>query len=133
VNAQLRESLYDLYEIGGLELAQQGANGIRRELLIDLETSGLDPGQHEIIRYHAVNVRDEDDEFFEYARPRELLCDLAEEITVITNADLAQCRPSRVVLGEFLSFINGAATISKDSSFEHSFLNRASERISLRP
>ena len=39
---RLRESLYDLYEIGGLELMQAGTRGIKRELLIQLETSGLE-------------------------------------------------------------------------------------------
>ena len=41
MNAELRESLYDLYEIGGLELLGQGSGGSRRELLLDLETSAL--------------------------------------------------------------------------------------------
>lgn len=43
MNAELRESLYDLYEIGGLELLGQGSGGSRRELLLDLETSALTP------------------------------------------------------------------------------------------
>lgn len=122
MNAALRESLYDLWEMGGLELAQQGAGGIRRELLLDLEMSGLDPEQHEIIRYHAVNRWDEDDEFFEYARPSVPLCDLAEKITGITNADLAQCRPSSSVMPEFLAFIDGAELVSDDLAFAASFL-----------
>ena len=122
MNAEFRESIYDLYEIGGLELARQGARGVKRELLIDLEMSGLDPEQHDIIRYHAVNRWDEDDEFLEYARPREPLCQLAEQITGITNAALVQCRPSSVVMPEFLAFIDGAELLGDHLGFESGFL-----------
>ena len=108
MNAQLMESLYDLYEIGGLELAAQGAKGIKRRLLLDLEMSGLDSSQHEIIRYHAVNRWDEDDEFCEYARPRVPLCDLAEEVTGLTNERLAHCRSTEVVLERFLTNMSNA-------------------------
>jgi DNA polymerase III alpha subunit (gram-positive type) len=124
MNAALRESIYDLYEIGGSELARQGANGMKRELLLNLETSGLDPEQHEIIRYHAMNVWDEDDEFLEYARPCISLCDLAESVTGITNAELIQCRPSSVVLDEFMAFIADAEMMAQHVDFDLKFLGR---------
>lgn len=122
MNSQLQESLYDLWEMSGVELATQGAKGIKRQLLLDLEMSGLDPEQHEIIRYHAVNRWDEDDEFFEYAQPRVPLCDLAEEVTGLRNERLAHCRPSNLVLPEFLAFIEGAELVSDGVEFELSFL-----------
>jgi DNA polymerase-3 subunit alpha (Gram-positive type) len=124
MNAQLQESLYDLWEMGGVEFAAQGAKGIERELLLDLEMSGLDPEQHEIIRYHAVNRWNEEDEFFEYARPSAPLCDLAEEITGLTNERLAHCRRSNVVLPEFLAFVDGAELISRNLEIDAAFLNR---------
>jgi DNA polymerase-3 subunit alpha (Gram-positive type) len=123
MNAELRELLYDLYEQGGLELMALGARGLKRELIIDLETSGLDPERHDIILFHAVNVWDGDDEFLEYARPREPLSDLAEEITGITNAELAQCRPSSVVMPEFLAFIAGTELVTQNLAFNLCFLN----------
>ena len=39
----LRESLYDLYELGGLEAVEMGIRGVKRELIVDLEMSGLIP------------------------------------------------------------------------------------------
>ena len=36
---RLRESLYDLYEIGGLELYLACTRGLKRDRIIDLETS----------------------------------------------------------------------------------------------
>jgi hypothetical protein len=62
---RLRESLYDLYEIGGLELMQAGTRGIKRELLVQLETSKLTSETGELIRYRAINRWDADDEFDE--------------------------------------------------------------------
>lgn len=41
MNAALLESIYDLYEIGGVELAMHGARGVKRELLLDLEIDVL--------------------------------------------------------------------------------------------
>ena len=40
---RLRESLYDLYEIGGLELYLAGTLGLSRDLIIELETNALTP------------------------------------------------------------------------------------------
>lgn len=123
MNDELRESLYDLYELGGVELLKQGCRGMRRELWLYLEMSGMDPSRHEIIRYHAVNIWDEDDEFFEYARPREPMCDMVEEITGITNAELVDCRPSHEVLPEFLAFIADAELTAHNLEFDLGFLS----------
>ena len=122
MNAQLQESLYDLWEMGGCELAMQGASGIKRELILGLEMSGLDPDQHEIMRYHAVNRWDENDEFFEYARPRHPLCDEAETITGITNDQLEFCRPSDIAMADFRAFIDGAELFGDDLAFDVRFL-----------
>ena len=65
MNAALMESLYDLYELGGLELMAQGTHGLKRELIIDLETSGLNPEAGDIVRFRAVNRFNPDDEFDE--------------------------------------------------------------------
>jgi len=102
---RLRESLCDLYEIGGLEMLTMGSRGIRRELIIELETSGLTSDTGEIICYRAINRWDPDDEFDEWARPSVPLTHEAERIVGVTNEQLAGCRPSEVVLEELLSFL----------------------------
>jgi DNA polymerase III alpha subunit (gram-positive type) len=101
---RLRESLYDLYEIGGSELFQAGTRGLKRELIVKLETSALTPEKGEIIHYYAVNRWDEDDEFDEWAKPLVALSAEAERILGVTNSQLAHCRSTDVVLGEFLDF-----------------------------
>lgn len=122
---QLAQSLYGLWEAGGLELATQGRNGIRRQLRLDLEMSGLDAARHEVICYHAVNVWHEDDEFFEYARPSVPLSADAERITGITNEQLSRCRTSDAVMADFRAFIDGAELVTHNLEFDLSFLSRS--------
>lgn len=113
MNRALHDSLFDLYMIGGLALVAHGAKGIKRVLTIDLEMSALTPEKGEIIRYRAVNRFDENDEFDEWAKPSIPLTAEAERILGVTNALLAGCRPSNVVLLEFLAFIDSAELLTK--------------------
>ena len=56
--------------VKGFELIALGTRGgLKRELIIDLETSALTPEMGEIIRYRAVNRWDENHEFDEWAKP----------------------------------------------------------------
>lgn len=102
----LHDSLFELYMQGGLELVQAGTHGLKRELIIDLEMSALTPEHGDIIHFYAVNRWDEDDEFDEWARPSKPLTAEAERILGIKNDRLAHCRPTAVVLADFLEFID---------------------------
>jgi len=99
---RLHDSLFDLYMQGGLEMVTMGSRGIKRELIIELETSGLTSGTGEIIRYRAINRWDEEDEFDEWAKPSAPLTTEAELILGVTNAQLDCCRSTDIVLEEFL-------------------------------
>ena len=101
---RLHDSLFELYMQGGSELVALGTRGLKRELIIDLETSALTPEKGEIIRYRAVNRWDPDDEFDEWARPSKPLSPEAERILGVTNEQLAWCRPTAIVLGDFACF-----------------------------
>lgn len=107
-NRRLHDSLLELYMQGGLELYLAGTRGLKRELIIDLETSALTPEMGEIIRYRAVSRWDEDDEFDEWAKPSRPLSAEAERILGVTNEQLAHCRPSSSVLEEFRDFLEDA-------------------------
>ncbi len=98
---QLHDSLFELYMQGGLELFQAGTRGLKRELIVKLETSALTPEKGEIIHYYAVNRWDEEDEFDEWAKPLVALTAEAERILVVTNTHLDGCRSSCIVLEEF--------------------------------
>ena len=103
---RLHNSLFELYMQGGLELFQAGTRGLKRDLIIQLETSALTPEKGEIVHYYAVNRWDEEDEFDEWAKPLVALTAEAERILGVTNAQLAHCRSTDVVLDDFVSFIS---------------------------
>ncbi|GGZ86413.1 3'-5' exonuclease [Novosphingobium arvoryzae] len=126
MNAELRESLYDLYEIGGLELLGQGSGGSRRELLLDLETSALTPEKGDIVRFFAQNRWACDEVFDEWVKPPRPLSLEAERIIGTTNDRLAHCRPMHVALADFLDFIDGAELIGDRLDFDLAFLKAAS-------
>ncbi|MFM7028708.1 MAG: exonuclease domain-containing protein [Chakrabartia sp.] len=105
---------------GGLELMMLGTRGLKRELIIDLETSALTPEKGEIIHYHAINCWDEDDEFDEWAKPSRPLSPEAERILGVTNDQLSHCRPIGAVFEDFLDFTNYYA----NSTYNIKSLNR---------
>lgn len=107
----LHDSLFELYMDGGLELFQDGTRGLKRELIIRLETSALTPEKGEIIHYYAVNRWDEEDEFDEWAKPSRPLSAEAERILGVTNAQLAHCRASATVFNDFVDFTKKHITI----------------------
>lgn len=102
---RLHDSLFELYMQGGLELMTIGTRGLKRELIIDLETSALTPEKGEIIHYRAMNRWDENDEFDEWARPSKPLSKEAEHILGVTNDQLAHCRSSAAVMNDFELFL----------------------------
>jgi hypothetical protein len=104
---RLHDSLFELYMQEGLELFQAGTRGLKRDLIIRLETSALTPEKGEIIHYYAVNRWDEEDEFEEWAKPSVALSQEAERILGVTNSQLAHCRSTDVVLGDFLIYLHG--------------------------
>lgn len=105
MNRELHDSLFELYMSGGLELAMQGAHGIKRDLIIELETSALTPEMGDIIHFYAVNRWNPDDEFDEWAKPSRPLSPEAEKIVGTTNERLAHCRPTEVVMRDFSEFV----------------------------
>ena len=125
MSAELRESLYDLYEIGGLELLRQGSVASRRELLLDLETSALTPQKGDIVRFFAQNRWNPDEEFDEWVKPPRPLSLEAERIIGTTNDRLARCRPMHVALVDFLDFIDGAELMGDRLDFDLAFLKAA--------
>ena len=101
---RLHDSLFELYMQGGLELYLAGTRGLKRDLIIRLETSALTPENGEIIHFYAVNRWNEDDEFDEWAKPLVALSPEAERILGVTNAQLDHCRPTDAALQSFKEF-----------------------------
>lgn len=103
----LHDSLFDLYMQGGLELYLAGTHGLKRDLIIELETSALTPEKGEIIHFYAVNRWDEDDVFDKWAKPSVTMTGETKRILGVTNEQLAHCRSTKVVMDDFLTFLGG--------------------------
>ena len=103
---RLHDSLFELYIDGGFELFQAGTRGLKRDLIIRLETSALTPDKGEIIHFYAVNRWDEDDEFDEWAKPLVALSAEAEAIVGVKNDQLEFCRSTDVALEDFREFLD---------------------------
>ena len=101
---RLHDSLFELYMQDGLELYLAGTRGLKRELIIQLETSARTPETGEIIHSYAVNRWEADDEFDEWAKPLVALSAEAERILGVTNSQLAQCRSTDKVMQSFKEF-----------------------------
>ncbi len=109
----------DIQDVGA------GARGSNRQLIIDLETSNLNPIDGDIIRFRAVNRFDPDDCFDEWVKPDRPMLPFAEKFTGTTNAKLARCRSIEAVLSDFLDFIDGAELLADNLEFDLMFLNAA--------
>lgn len=99
------DSLFELYMQGGLQLYLACAHGMKRDLIIELETNALTPEKGEIIHYYAVDRWDEHDVFDEWAQPSAPMASEAENILGITNRELSMCRPNSKVLTDFRRFL----------------------------
>ena len=82
-----------------------GTHGLKRDLIIELETSVLTPEKGEITHSYAVNRWDDEDEFDEWPRPEVALTPEAECILGVTNEQLARCRPIAEVFTDLESCI----------------------------
>jgi hypothetical protein len=101
---RLHDSLFELYMQGGLELYLAGTRGLKRDLIIRLETSALTPEKGDIIHFYAVNRWDEEDVFDEWAKPSRPLSAEAERILGVTNSQLECCRSTDKVMQSLIAF-----------------------------
>lgn len=98
-----------------------------RQIVLDTETTGLDPEQgHRIIEIGCVEVADREltgRHYHVYINPEREVEDSAIEIHGITNEFLADKPKFRDVADEFLAFIRGAELIIHNAPFDVGFMD----------
>lgn len=104
---------------------------MKRQLIINLETSALNPEVGDIVRFRAESVCVPDDEFDEWVKPPRPLSLEAEQVIGTTNDRLAHCRPMHVALSDFLDFIDGAELVGDRLEFDLAFLKAAIDLASV--
>lgn len=98
--------------------------------IVDLETTGLDPLQNEIIEIGAIKAEGGEikDIFNKLVKPKSAISSLITEITGITNEMVENSPSIEEVLPEFLSFIGKSDLIAHNADFDIPFLSENVKR-----
>lgn len=97
-------------------------------VVIDVETSGLQPEKHEIIELGAILVKDHNitERFSVLVRTQTAITPMIEKITGITNAMLQKEGVQiSVAMQQFIAFIQDFPIVSHNVDFDYSFLRKA--------
>ena len=99
-----------------------------RQVVLDTETTGLEPSQgHRIIEIgciELINRRLTGNRYHQYVKPDRDIDDAAVEIHGITNEFLADKPQFADIAEDFLGFIRGAELIIHNAPFDVGFINR---------
>lgn len=97
---------------------------LRSYIAFDLETTGLDPAQNEIIEIGALKVRDGKirERFMEFACPKAEITLMITDLTGITNEMVSGARSSTEVVKDFLEFCEDDILIGHNIIFDYSFV-----------
>ena len=104
-----------------------------REIILDIETSGLDYREgHRIIEIGCVELKQKEvgSHFHQYINPLKTLTDENIKIHGITNEFLEDKPLFEDVADEFLNFIEDSSIIAHNANFDVGFLNHELEKIS---
>ena len=104
-----------------------------REIILDIETSGLDYKEgHRIIEIGCVelNRKEVGSHFHQYINPLKTLTEENIKIHGITNEFLEDKPLFEEVAEEFLSFIQDSSIIAHNANFDVGFLNHELEKLS---
>ena len=103
-------------------------------IIVDIDTTVLDPLKHEIIEIAAIRVNRDPtlhDTFTGLVKPKRKISAKIASITGITNDLLEQeGEPLEEVVAAFLDFIGDRPLVFYNASFDMSFLIRAAGRVS---
>ncbi len=97
---------------------------LKSYVAFDVETTGLDPEQNEIIEIGALKVREGKvrERFMELIRPRERISPAIEKLTGITNEMVGTARTADQVIPGFLDFCGEDVLIGHNILFDYSFM-----------
>jgi DNA polymerase III epsilon subunit family exonuclease len=104
----------------------------REFIVLDLETTGLNPELHEIIEFGAIRAnRDSDTHscFQSFVKPKKKIPRRITELTGITQASVdAEGRALEEVFPEFLAFIGDLPLVTFNAAFDMRFLQKAASQ-----
>jgi DNA polymerase-3 subunit alpha (Gram-positive type) len=106
---------------------------LKSYIAFDIETTGLDPQENEIIEIGALKVRDGQvaERFIEFIHPCSLISASITNLTGITNEMVSGARPMEQVIPDFLDFCEEDILIGHNVRFDYSFVKASAARTSL--
>ena len=114
-------------------LGGQGEYPRMREIVVDTETTGLDPGSgHRIVEIGCVELNHHirtGESFHAYANPERAMPDAAFRVHGLSDAFLSDKPKFEAVAGDFLAFIGDAPLVIHNAAFDLGFLNAELQRI----
>ena len=118
----------------GIQRPMKGASLIDivdNYVVLDLETTGLDPQWDEIIEVAAIRFEKgmEIERFESLVQPKYPISGFITELTGITNEMLMDADPVQVVLPSFIEFIGSSIVVGHNVNFDVHFLYDWSEKI----
>ena len=99
-----------------------------REIILDTETTGLDPRDHRVIEIACVEIEDfipTGRTFHRYVNPERLIEADAERVHGISN-DFVASKPrfaDSEICDAFLEFVDGAVIVAHNAAFDRGFVN----------
>lgn len=106
---------------------------LKSYIAFDLETTGLNPQENEIIEIGALKVRDGKvvERFMEFIHPLSPISSPISELTGITNEMVANARSCDQVVPDFLNFCEDDILIGHNVMFDYSFTKCSASKCGL--
>ena len=105
------------------------------EVVLDVETTGLDYTRERIIEFAAVKLEDGKivDTFETLINPHQHIRKSSQAIHGISEEDLEGAPEEEEIYPKIFEFLEGATIVAHNAIFDFSFLNRASKRLYSKP
>ena len=106
---------------------------LKSYVAFDVETTGLDPEQNEIIEIGALKVRNGKvvERFMKFIRPTEEISQTITDLTGITNEMVVNAQSREQVIPEFLDFCREDILIGHNVAFDYSFMKMGALAVGL--
>ncbi len=103
-----------------------------RQVVLDTETTGLDPKNHRIIEIGCIEMMDRrltGNDYHQYIQPDRLIEEAAIEVHGITNESLQNKPRFAEIAGELMNYLKGAEVIIHNAPFDVGFLDAEFGRL----
>lgn len=104
---------------------QQKANAY---VIIDLETTGLDPINDRIIEIGAIRIGEEYQEYSAIVKQERDIPEKIRDLTGISNVEIKEGKDEEIAINELLDFIGEYTLIGYNINFDIKFINEALKR-----